>query len=236
MAAELWPRGGAVGAWLRTGPDRRLIQVVGVAADVKELYSNRTGRWYLYRPLRPSEFGERVAVVMRTSGDPAALVATVQEQVRALDPALPAGAVSTTRERMKLPLWPARTAAGFLTVCGTLALVLATVGLFGVTYYTVSQRTREFGVRVALGATPRNVMTLVLREGLLLSAAGVVLGTAGALVAVRLASNTLIGVSPADPPTYVAAGALQVGVALAACLLPAMRAMRADPMVALRQE
>ena len=168
--------------------------------------------------------------------DGAVSVPVVQEQVRALDPALPAGSISTTRERMKLPLWPARTAAGFLSVCGTLALVLATVGLFGVTYYTVSQRTREFGIRVALGARPANVMTLVMKEGLTLSAVGVLLGLAGMLMAVRVISNTLIGVSAADPPTYFAAGVLQIAVATAACILPAIRAMRADPMVALRQE
>jgi ABC-type antimicrobial peptide transport system permease subunit len=114
--------------------------------------------------------------------------------------------------------------------------VLATVGLFGVTYYTVSQRTREFGIRVALGARPRNVMTLVMKEGLTLSAVGVLLGLAGALMAVRVISNTLIGVSPADPPTYIAAGVLQIAAAMAACILPAARAMRANPMVALRQE
>jgi ABC-type antimicrobial peptide transport system permease subunit len=137
---------------------------------------------------------------------------------------------------MKLPLWPARTAAGFLSICGALALVLATVGLFGVTFYTVNQRTREFGIRVALGARPGNVMALVMKEGLVLSATGVVFGVAGALLAVRLISNTLIGVGAADPPTYLAAGVLQLAVATAACLLPAVRAMRADPMMALRQE
>src|SRR5262245_2598355 len=137
---------------------------------------------------------------------------------------------------MKLPLWPARTAAGFLTVCGTLALVLATVGLFGVTCYTVSQRTREFGIRVALGARPANVMTLVLKEGLALSATGVLFGLAGALIAVRVISNTLIGIGAADPPTYLAAGILEIAVAMAACLMPAVRAMRSDPMMALRQE
>ena len=182
-----------------TGSNGRLVQVIGVAADVKEMYSNRAARWYLYRPLRATEFGIASRWSCAPTGDPGALVAVVQEQVRALDPALPARSVSTTRERMKLPLWPARTAAGFLTVCGTLALVLATVGLFGVTYYTVSQRTREFGIRVALGARPRNVMTLVLREGFTLSAAGVAIGIGGALVAVRLVSNTLIGVGPSDP-------------------------------------
>lgn len=128
------------------------------------------------------------------------------------------------------------TAAGFLSVCGALALVLATVGLFGVTYYTVSQRTREFGIRVALGARPANVMTLVMKEGLALSGAGVVFGIAGALLTVRLISTMLIGLGAADPPTYFAAGVLQIAVAMAACILPAVRAMRADPMVALRQE
>jgi putative ABC transport system permease protein len=236
MASELWPDGEAVGRWLRTGRNGRLVQVVGVAADVREMYGSRAPRWYLYRPLRANEFGERVAVVMRATGDSGALVATVQEQVRALDPALPPGSVKTTRERMKLPQWPARTAAGFLTVCGSLALLLATVGLFGVTYYTVSQRTRELGVRVALGAAPRDVLALVLREGLTLSGTGVAIGLAGALLAVRLMSNALVGVSPSDPATYLGAGILQAAVAIAACLLPALRAMRADPMLALRQE
>ena len=212
------------------------MQVVGVAADVREMYGSRAPRWYLYRPLRATEFGERIAVVMRAAGDPGALVTIVQEQVRALDPALPPGSVNTTRERMKMPQWPARTAAGFLTVCGGLALLLATVGLFGVTYYTVSQRTREFGIRVALGAAPRDVLTLVLREGLTLGGAGMAIGLIGALLAVRLISNTLVGVSPSDPTTYLTAGILQATVALAACLLPALRAMRADPMLALRQE
>jgi predicted permease len=236
MASELWPGSEATGQWIRAGSNGRLVQVIGVAADVKEMYSNRAARWYLYRPLRPAEFRDRVAVVVRTTGDPAPLTPVVREQVRALDPALPAASVNTTRERMKLPLWPARTAAGFLTVCGTLALVLATVGLFGVTYYTVSQRTREFGIRVALGARPANVMTLVLKEGLALSTTGVVFGLAGALIAVRVISNTLIGIGAADPATYLAAGILELAVALAACALPAVRAMRADPMIALRQE
>ena len=111
-------------------------------------------------------------------------------------------------------------------MCGTLALVLATVGLFGVTYYTVSQRTREFGIRVALGARPHNVMTLVMREGLALTATGVVFGLAGALLAVRVVSNQLIGVSADDPATYLAAGVLQHAVGITACILPAFRAMR----------
>jgi hypothetical protein len=236
MASELWPGIEATGQWIRTGSNGRLVQVIGVAADVKEMYSNRTARWYLYRPLRATEFRDRIAVVVRSAGDPGPLTSVIKEQVRALDAALPVASVNTTRERMKLPLWPARTAAGFLTVCGTLALALATVGLFGVTCYTVTQRTREFGIRVALGARPRNVMALVLKEGVALSAIGAALGLGGALLAVRLLSSTLIGVSPSDPPTYAAAGALQIVVAMAACMMPAVRATRSDPIVALRQE
>ena len=125
---------------------------------------------------------------------------------------------------------------GFDVEHGGLALVLATVGLFGVTFYTVSQRTREFGVRVALGATPGRVMSLVLREGLALTLPGVAAGLAGALLAVRLASWMLIGIGPADPSTYLVTAVLQTLVALLACLIPAMQAMRADPMRALRTE
>ena len=137
---------------------------------------------------------------------------------------------------MEMPLWPARTAAGFLGVCGTLALVLATVGLFGLTYLTVSQRTREFGIRAALGATPRRVMGLVLREGILLTLPGVALGLAGAAVAGRLVSSGLFGVSPADPSTYAASAALQAAVALARVPAAGVSRDEGDPMLALRVE
>jgi ABC-type lipoprotein release transport system permease subunit len=202
---------------------------------MKDAFTHST-RWYLYRPLQPAEFAGRVAIVMHTTGEPRNLLGAVQQQVQALAPELPAGDVKTTRERMKLQLWPARTAAGFLLVCGTLALGLATVGLFGVTFYTVSQRTREFGVRVALGATARDVMALVVREGIAVSLPGVILGAAGALIAMRLVSRALYGIGAADPGTYLATVVIQLIVAVAACTLPAYRASRSDPMVALRQE
>jgi predicted permease len=236
MASAFWPGDQAVGQSLRTGRGGRLVEIVGVVGDVKDTFTH-TSRWYLYRPLRPAEFGERIAVVMHTPGEPETLLAPVQQQVQALAPELPAaGAVNTTRDRMQLQLWPARTAAGFFLICGTLALVLATVGLFGVTFYTVSQRTREFGVRVALGASSQNVMSLVLREGLTLALPGVVLGIGGALVAMRLLSRALYGVGPADPGMYAVTASVQFVVALAACILPAYRASKSDPMVALRYE
>ena len=234
LAERLWPGRSAVGEWIREGKDDRQLRVIGVAADVSHHMLGETPREYLYRPLLASEYADAVTVIVRTTGDPSPLVSTVQDQVHALDALLPPGSAKTMARRMEMPLWPARTAAGFLGVCGTLALVLATVGLFGLTYMTVSQRTREFGIRAALGASPRRVMGLVLREGILLTLPGVALGLAGAAVAGRLVASGLVGVSPIDPSTYAASAALQTAVALAACLLPAYRATRVDPMLALR--
>jgi hypothetical protein len=236
MAARLWPGESAVGQSLRTGKDGRQVQVIGVVRDIKHRSMSETPAWYLYRPLRRADFEGRLTLTVKAAGDPRSLIGAVQQQVASLDPALPATGVQTMSQRMDVPLWPARTSAGFFLICGSLALILATVGLFGVTYYAVSQRTREFGVRVALGATPRRVMSLVVREGLTLSIPGVVLGTAAALAGARLLARGLYGVSPSDPLTYAAAAALQALVALAACALPAWRATRADPMLALRQE
>jgi macrolide transport system ATP-binding/permease protein len=234
LASRLWPGRAAVGEWIREGRSGRQRRVIGVAADVTHHRFGEPTREYLYRPLQAGEYGDTVTVVVRTSGSPGLLLSSVQDQIRGLDASLPPGSAKTMEQRMEMPLWPARTAAGFLAICGTLALTLATVGLFGMTYLTVSQRTREFGIRAALGASPRRVMSLVLREGVWLTLPGVALGLAGAAMAGRLASSALFGVSPADPSTYAASAALQATVALLACLLPAYRATRADPMLALR--
>jgi predicted permease len=235
LASQLWPAGHAIGQSLREGRDGQLREVVGVAADVKIATQRDRTTLNVYRPMSARDFGGRVTILVRTGGDPRTIIAPVRQHLQALDPGLPPY-IRTMHQRMDIQLWPSRTAAGFLLVCGSLALLLATVGLFAVTYYAVNQRTREFGVRVALGATPRRVMSLVLREGLMLTIPGVVLGTAAALAAARILSNALFGIGPADPGTYAATAALQTMVALAACALPAYRATKADPMVALRHE
>jgi ABC-type antimicrobial peptide transport system permease subunit len=172
--------------------------------------------------------------MIRTRGEPQTFVSTVQEQIRALDPNLPAGAIKTMEQRMEMPLWPLRTAAGFFTICGTLALVLATVGLFGTTFLAVNQRTREFGIRTALGATRGRVMKLVIREGFWLALPGIALGLGGAIVAGRLLAHTIFRLSSGDPTTYAATAAVQAIVAVIACLLPAYKATKADPITALR--
>jgi ABC-type antimicrobial peptide transport system permease subunit len=149
---------------------------------------------------------------------------------------MPVASVSTMTERLALPMWPRRTAAGFFLICGALALLLATVGLFGVTYFAVRQRTREFGVRIALGARASDVVRQVLGEGVRLAVPGALLGLALAAVAGRLLARTLVGVSPIDPASFGSAAAIEVAVALLACALPARRATQADPIVALRDD
>ena len=139
-------------------------------------------------------------------------------------------------ERLELQMWPRRTAAGFLVICGGLALLLATVGLFGVTYFTVRQRTREFGIRVALGARPADVIRQVMREGVWLAVPGAAAGLVLAFVAARLTARMLLGVSPGDPASFSATAAIEIAVALAACALPAYRAAQADPIIALRDD
>jgi predicted permease len=236
MAAQFWPGQAAVGQSLRLGTEGRPADVIGVVADITHRNMTEPPAAYLYQPLTEADFMGRMTVAVRASGDPRNLLGPVQEQVRAIDAEFPSRSAQTMARRMEMPLWPSRTLAGFASICGSLALILATVGLFGVTYYAVSQRTREFGVRVALGATPRTVLQLVLREGLVLTAPGVAIGIVAALIGARFLARTLFGVSPGDPLTFAATAALQCAVALAACALPAYRATKADPMVALRQE
>jgi predicted permease len=236
LAQQLWRGDPAVGRTLYLGVDGEPVEIVGVAGDIRHRGPNETLAPHLYRPLGPDEYGARLSFTVRAEGDPRLLIPAIRGQVRALDPVLPLQQLKTMRERMEVPLWPARTAAGFFAICGSLALVLATVGLFGVTYYVAGQRTREFGLRVALGATRERVIALVVREGLRLTAAGVALGGVAAYIGARIIAGTLVGVSAADPSSYAAAAVLQLLVALVACALPAWRATKNDPLAALRTE
>jgi predicted permease len=235
MAAQLWPGEDVIGRLLRIGSDGTAVEIIGVAADIKHRSMSEPPGPFLYRPMSGPDWAQSLAVIVRTAGDQALLLGALQEQVRSVDRNLPV-TVATMTERMKLPLWPARTAAGFFLVCGFLALVLATVGLFGVLYFTVLERTREFGIRAALGATARRVVLVVLREGLTLALPGVLLGCLGAFVAARLAANGFFGISPGDSFSYVTAAVLQLVVTVLACALPAYRATQADPISALRAE
>ncbi len=236
LASHLWPGRHAVGEWMREGRDGRQVQVVGVAADVSHRAIQEKPSDVLYRPISAADYGSTVTVIVRTAAESRSFVTEAQDQLRALDASLPVSAIKTMEQRMELPLWPIRTASGFFLVCGTLALTLATVGLFGMTLLAVSQRTREFGIRTALGATRSRVLTLVIGEGLWLAVPGVALGLVAAAIGGHLLASAVFNLRPADPSTYAVAALVQLIVALVACLIPAYRATKADPMLALRTE
>ena len=175
-----------------------------------------------------------MTLYVRASGDPAGLLAAVRREVQALDPNLPLPALQTVRDSVASALWPARMGAVLLATFAGLALVLASVGVYGVVSFGVAQRTREIGLRMALGAGAASVQGMVLKQGLRLVAAGLATGLVLALAAARFLESLLFGVSGRDPLTFAVVPLVLAGVALLACLLPARRAMRLDPIAALR--
>ena len=175
-----------------------------------------------------------INVVLRTPGDPAALTAAVRQEIHDMDPELPIYDVRTMADRVDASLARRRFSMLLLTIFATLASGLAALGIYSVVAFLVAQGTKEMGIRIALGATPRGIALLVLRHGLVMAAAGIVLGVAAALALTRVMRSLLFGVGSSDPVTYGLVSALVVVTALAACYLPARRAARLDPMRSLR--
>ncbi len=227
-ARALWPGALAVGQWLYDD-QRRPRQVIGIAADVSVSQLQETARPMVYVPLQPSGLGDALTLVVRAHTDGVAGARAMREAWRELGDTLPPAAVQTMQERMALPLWPARVAAAFFATCGAVAVILVTVGLFGVTWQLVSQRTREFGVRLALGATPADLRRLIIGESLRLAGPALVVGLLVAFAAASTARALLPGVSPFDPRLYAAALVLQLAVTLLASWSPALRATRVSP-------
>jgi ABC-type antimicrobial peptide transport system permease subunit len=175
-------------------------------------------------------------VTVRSDADPTALTAGVRDEVRGLDPNLPIYRMRPMSALVDASLARHRFAMRLLMIFAVLALVLAAIGTYGVMAFVVSQGTREMGIRLALGATPAAIVSLVMRQGLLVAAAGVGLGVAGALLLTRVLSALIYGVSNADPWTYVAVAAILGLVAIIASAIPARRASRIDPAISLRNE
>jgi ABC-type antimicrobial peptide transport system permease subunit len=180
--------------------------------------------------------GRAMNVVIRTVGDPTALVATASGEVRTLDPDLPIYNVRTMEQRVDESLARRRFSMLLLTLFAALALGLAAIGIYGVIAYLVTQGTRDLGIRMALGATPRSIVVLILRHGMSVALIGVGAGLAGAFVLTRFMRKLLFGVAPADPVTFAAVALLLAGVAFVASYVPARRAARVDPMISLRSE
>jgi predicted permease len=233
---QYWNGEEAIGRRIRSyGQEAPPAEIVGVVRDGKYRTLGEEARPFLYLPLLQDYDGE-ATLIARTNGSPATVAAQLQHRLFEVDPRVPVFDVKTMDEHLRFTLLPARLAASVLGLFGTVALLLAGLGLYGVMSYLVSQRRREVGIRIALGARPADVVRLVVRQGMRLTILGVAGGIVAAVVLTRLVAGLLYGISPTDPWTFAAVTAVLAAVALLACLLPARRAAAVDPIVALRFE
>jgi ABC-type antimicrobial peptide transport system permease subunit len=239
LARRFWPGKNAVGQRLRPfGPGANIrdgVEVVGVVRDSKYVTVGEAPRPFLYRPLAQA-YTPQFTVLVRAGGPPVSVLPTIRQEVRALDAGLPVFNVATLAEATSISLVPARIAGGLLGALGLLALVLAALGIYGVLSFLVRSRTREIGIRVAIGATPGAVAAMVVRQTMTWTVGGAVLGLTLAFLLTRFIASFLYGISPTDPVTFVGVTLLLAFVAGVAALVPAMRASRLDPLVALRDQ
>ncbi|MGH7674252.1 MAG: FtsX-like permease family protein, partial [Gemmatimonadales bacterium] len=224
-----------IGTRIRYGHRGPPIEIVGLVGQVRHRGLDAEPRPELYVPYRQLQYGT-MTLVVRAAGDPLTLAEPVKRAVYAVDPAQPVTAVATMAELMQASAATRRFHMVLFAGFAALALGLAAVGLYGVISYAVTQRGREIGIRLALGAAPRDVFRVVLGDGVRLAAAGVVIGLVGAVALTRLLATLLFSVSPTDPLVLATVAAALVAVAGLACALPARRATRVDPVVALRTE
>jgi len=229
-----------VGKRFRTRSDAPWITIVGVAGDVRQMGLDVPVKAEMYLPYAQVHdqpwFAPRDLVVRSTAEDPMTLAPAVREAVHAADPEQAVANVRTFDEILDEEVVQRRLGASLVAAFAALALLLASLGVYGVLSYFVAQHTSEIGVRLALGASRRDILSLVLGKGMGLAVAGVALGLVGALALSRLVSSVLYGVSAADPATFAGAAGLLAALALLACYLPARRAIKVDPMVAIRCE
>jgi predicted permease len=216
----------------RAGP---LAEIVGVVKDGKYFSLGEAPQPYVYFPIFQDYSGD-VTLIARSVTDTSALLAALRREVNALDATLPVYEVKTMEEHLGFSLFPMRVAAAMSGSFGLLALALAAIGIYGVMAYAVSQRTREIGIRIALGAQESDVLRLVAGRGLTLVAIGLLIGLIAALLLTRFMESLLFGVSATDPLTFAVITSLLTFVALLACWIPARRATKVDPMIALRCE
>ena len=239
LAQRLWPNQDPIGQQLRPAVSdplsHRWYRIIGVVADAKQRGLGTEPRPTIYRTYYQAVARYTFALV-RTRPDPRSMATAVKNAVASVNSTLALGVVQTLDQYLAQSVSTQRFSMTLLALFGGLAVSLAAIGVYGVMAFTAAQRTHEVGVRMALGAQPAQIAKLVLGEGLRMALAGVVVGMFSALALARVMRNLLYGVSATDPLTFLGVSAVLVGVALAACYLPARRAMRVDPMVALRYE
>ena len=233
MASKFWPKTDPIGKTILNRANGGPLEIIGIVGDVKgaglaaqakpEMYTPLRGFWYAF-------------LVLRTNQEPSKMASAVRREIAAVDRGVPVYQVATMDQLLSASVATQRFNLFLLVLFAALALGLAAVGISSVLAFGVSRRTREIGTRLALGAHPRDVLRLVVRQGMQLVVAGILLGIAGALALTRLMASLLYSVRPTDPATFVVVSVLLALVALLACYVPARRAMRVDPMVALRTE
>jgi putative ABC transport system permease protein len=236
FARTYWPNQNPIGKRFRKArADSPWTTVVGLIANARTESLAETGVPKIYLNLYQTG-GKRLAIFLRGDLDAAAIPGQVREQVQSVDPALPVSGAQTLSETVSASLSERRFSMEIVALFALTALLLAALGIYGVISYMVSERTHEIGIRIALGAGRRTIQQMVLRQGLGLAIAGAAVGLVGAAVVSRLMAGLLYGVRPTDPLTFAGVALLLIGVALLACYVPARRAMRVDPLVALRHE
>ncbi len=241
MARRMWPNESAIDRRFRIWTEnnsREWITVIGVAPDMHLWGVDPSNSQIPPLAFVPYSYGEfpNTGLTIRVGGDPTALVTAVRAAIRASDPNLPIFAVRTLEDARQLEFWEFALYVWIFGTIGVIGVVLASIGVYGVLAYSVSQRTQEIGVRVTLGADRPHIFKLIVGQGLTLTAIGIVIGLALAAFGTPLARSLLYNVSPFDPFSFVAVSLLLIGVALAAGYVPARRAMKVDPVVALRQD
>ncbi len=234
MAHDYWPNGEALGKRIQLPGEKQMRQIVGIAKTVNYSTLGEPPQDCVYQPLT-QHYSDSMTLYVRSKGDPQQMLFPVQREVRAIAPRVFLDDARTGRTLVNSVLFGARMGVGLLSIFGLLALGLASIGLYGIMAYSVNQRKREIGVRMALGAARENVLRLVLKQGMSVVMIGVAIGFVAALGAGRLLSRMLYGVSASDPISLAGAALVLLAVALLACYLPARWASRVDPLVALRE-
>jgi putative ABC transport system permease protein len=235
MADRFWPGEDAVGKRIRVAEEMSDYEIVGIVSDIKYHTLGDNSIPYLYFPEFQGHY-PMPFIVVRTQGDPTSAVEGVRREVAILDPQVPLAPIETLDQQLEDSLSPPRLAAALISFLASLALILGAAGIYGMLAYTVAERTHEIGIRMALGAGRAEVVKLVVRQGMVLTVTGMGAGLLTALAVTRTLSSLLYGVRPMDPATFMAVPIVLICVALAACFIPARRATKVDPMVALRHQ
>ena len=239
FARRFFPNGDPIGTRIRLGKltaEFPWATIVGIVGDVRNFALDEPAEPVMYWPVAQIRATPALAIVLRTDGDPAALASAVRGAIAEIDHAQPIYDMQTLEQLVAKSLGQRRFTLMLMLLFGVIALVLSAVGIYGVMAFAVTQRTQEIGIRMALGARTIDVLKLVVGSGMYLAAIGVILGLVGAFAITRLMTSLLFGVSPTDVATFVLVSAGLLLVALLACYLPARRATKVDPLIALRYE